>query len=81
MYSIDQQTFKFKAIIQHKEPLKTINPDELTNLELWGVNVDFKSYEKKWTNHGIIQNISFHPPRANPCVMMRENLKPNFVDI
>ena len=47
----------------------------MTNLELWGVNVDFKSYEKKWTIHAIIQNMSFYPPTENPCVMMRENLK------
>ena len=39
-YSIDQQIFKFKAIIGHKTPLKTVNLDELTNLELWGVNID-----------------------------------------
>ena len=43
-----------------------------------GVNVDFKSYDKKWTTHGIIQNMGFYPPRAKPCVMMRENLKSNF---
>ena len=40
---------------------KTSNPDKLINLELWGVNVDFKSYEKKWTIHGIIQTMGFYP--------------------
>ena len=40
-----------------------------------GSNVDFKSYENKWTIHGIIQNMGFYPPTENPCVMMRENLK------
>ena len=52
-----------------------IPPDKFTNLELWGVNVDFKSYEKKWTIHGIIQNMGFYPPTETPCVKMRENLK------
>ena len=47
----------------------------MTNLELWGVNVDFKSFEKKWTIHDISQNKGFYPPPENPCVMMRENLK------
>ena len=35
----------------------------------------FCYYEKKWTIHGIIQNMGFYPPTENPCVMMRENLK------
>ena len=39
MYSIDQQISKFKAIIGHEDPLKTINLDELNNLELWGADV------------------------------------------
>ena len=30
---------------------------------------------KKWTIHGILQNIGFYPPTENPCVMMRENPK------
>ena len=47
----------------------------MTNFELWGVNVDIKSYEQKWTNHGILQHMGFYPPTENPCVMMRENLK------
>ena len=72
-----QQIFKFKAIIGHKEPLKTINLDELNSFELWGGNVDLKSYGKKWTIHDIIQKRGFHPTKANPCFMMRANLKPN----
>ena len=36
------------------------------------------SYDMKSTIQYIIQNISFHPTKANPCVIMRENLKPNF---
>ena len=67
----------FKAIIGHEDPLYTINLDELNNLELWGANVDLKSYDKKWTIQDSIQNMIFHPTNANPCVMMRENLKPN----
>ena len=47
----------------------------MTNLELWGVNFDFKSYDKTWTIHGIIQNMGFYPPTENPCVMVRENIK------
>ena len=35
----------------------------------------FKSYEKKWAIHGIIQNMGFYPPTENPYIMMRENLK------
>ena len=35
-YSTDQQIFKFKVTTGHKYPTKTSNPDELTNLELWG---------------------------------------------
>ena len=80
IYSIDQEIFKFKATPGLKDHLKTINPDELTNLELWGVNVDFKSYDKKWTIHGVNQNMCFYPPTANPCVMMRENLIPSFCE-
>ena len=49
----------------------------MNNLELWGISVDLKSYGKKWTIHDIIQNMGFHPTKANPCVMMRENLKTN----
>ena len=74
-YSLDQQIFKFKVTNGHKELQETLNPDKLTNLELSEVNVDFKSYEKKWTIHGILQNMGFYPPTENPCVMMRENLK------
>ena len=73
-YSLDQQSFEFKYWTQ-KVPPKTSNPDKLTNLELWGVNFDSKSYEKKWTIHGIIENMGFYPSTENPCVMMRENLK------
>ena len=69
-YPIDQQFFKFKAIIGHKD-IKMINFDELNNLELWGATVDSKSYGKKWTIHDIIQNMGFPPTKANPCVMMR----------
>ena len=76
-YSIDQKLFKFKVIIGHKDPLKTINLDELNNLELWGANVDLQSYDKKWTIHDIIQNMDFHCAKANPCVMMRENIETN----
>ena len=74
-YSIDQQIFKFKVIIGHKDLLQTINLDGLKNLELWGANVDLKSYGKKWTIQDIIQNMGFHPTKENPCVMMRDNLK------
>ena len=44
-----------------------------------GANVDSKSYGKKWieTIHDIMQNMGFHTTKANPCAMMRENLKPN----
>ena len=45
------------------------------NQEVWGVNPDFKSYQQKWTIHGIFQHMGFYPPTENPNVMMRENLK------
>ena len=57
------------------ESQEASNSDQLTNLEFWGVNVYFKSYEKKWTIPGILQNMGFYPPTENPCIMMRENLK------
>ena len=40
-----------------------------------GGNVDLMSYGKKWTIHDIIQNMVFHPAKANPCDMTREYLK------
>ena len=49
----------------------------MNNLELWEANVDLKSYDKKWAIHDIIQNMGFHPTKASPCVMMRQNLKTN----
>ena len=73
-YSIDEQVFKFKGIIDMKTP-KTINLDELNNIELWGANFDLESYGKKWTVHDIIHNMGFHPTKANQCVMMGENPK------
>ena len=35
---------------------------------------------KKWTIHGIIQNMGFNLTKANPNVMMRENLKTKFCE-
>ena len=59
----------------HKESQQTSNSDKLSNLELWGVNVDFKSYEQNWIIHGILQHLNFYPPTENPCVMIKENFK------
>ena len=73
-YSLDQQIFIFNTNCEHKESHEISN----LNLELWGVNVDFTSYEEKWTIHGILQNMGFYPKTENPCVMMRENLKTLF---
>ena len=75
IYSLDEQIFKFKVTNGHKESQKTSNSDKFTNLELWGVNVDVKSYKQKWTNHGIFQHMGFYYPTENPCVMRSENLK------
>ena len=61
-YSFKQQIVKFKV-------------NSGTNQELWGVYVDFKSNQTKWTIHGILQYMGFYPPAENPNVMMRENLK------
>ena len=59
----------------HKESQETSNSDKLNNLELWGVNVDFKSYQNKWKIDAILQHMGFYSPTENPCVMMRENLE------
>ena len=61
-YSLDQLLFKFKV-------------NSGNNLELWGVNAEMKSYEQKWTIHGIHQHMGFDSSTENPCVMMRENHK------
>ena len=74
-HSLDQQIFKFKVKNGHKEPQETSNSDKLSNIESWGVNVDFKSYEHKWTIDGILQKMCFYPTTENPCLMMRENFK------
>ena len=47
--------------VRHREPQETSNSDKMTSLELWGVNADFQSYEKKWTIDGILENIGFYP--------------------
>ena len=46
--------FKFKVNSGHKESQETSNSDKMINLELWEVNVDVKSYAKKWTIHGVL---------------------------
>ena len=40
---------------------------------MWGVNIDFSSYELKWTIDAILQHMGFYPTTENPCVMMRVN--------
>ena len=72
---MDQQIFKFKVNSGHKESQETSISDKFANLELWGVNVDFKSYDQKWTIDGILQHMGFYPQTENPYVMTRENLK------
>ena len=59
-YSTEQQIFKFKV-------------DSGNNQELWGVNIDFSSYELKWTIDAILQHMGFYPTTENPCAMMRVN--------
>ena len=61
-YSMNEQIVKFKV-------------NSGSNQELWGVYVDFKSNQNKWTIHGILQHMGFYPSTENPNVMMRENLK------
>ena len=61
-YSTDQQMFKFKV-------------NSGNNQELWGVNIDFSSYELKWTIDVFLQQMGFYPTTENPCVMMRVNHK------
>ena len=79
-YSLDQQVFKFKVTNGHKESQETSNSDKLTNLEFWVVYVNFKSYEQKWTIDGILKHMGFYPQTKDPCAMMRENLKTQFID-
>ena len=59
-YSMDHQIFKFKV-------------NSGNNQELWGVYVDFKSNQNKWTTDAILQHMGFYSPTENPNVMMREN--------
>ena len=40
---------------------------------MWGVNIEFKLYELKWTINAILQHMGFYPTKENPCVMMRVN--------
>ena len=59
---MDQQIFKFK-----------VNSGNIQ--DLWGVYIDFKSNQSKWTIDAILQHMGFYPPTENPCVMRRENHK------
>ena len=59
---MEQQIFKFKVSSGNKQ-------------ELWGLNVDFKSNQAKWTIDAILQHMGFYPATENPCVMRRENNK------
>ena len=59
---MDEQIVKFKV-------------NSGSNQEFWGVYVDSKSNQKKWTIHGILQHMGFYCPTENPNVMMRENHK------
>ena len=61
-YPMDEQIVKFKD-------------NSGTNQEFWGVYVDFKSNQNKWTVHGILKHRGFYPPTENSNVMVRENLK------
>ena len=73
---MDQQLFKFKVNDGHKESQETSNSDKLTNLGLWGVDADFKSYmNRNGQFMKFYRNVGFYPPTENPCVMRRENLK------
>ena len=67
-YSTDRQIFKFKV-------------NSGNNQELWGVYIDFKSNQSKWTNNAILQHMGFPPTTESACVMIRENLKTNLVNI
>ena len=40
---------------------------------MWGVNIEFKLYELKWTINAILQHMGFYHTKENPCVMMRVN--------
>ena len=72
-YSVDQQIFKFRAIIGCENPIKTADPNwkgSKFNLnEICGAKVDFKSNGRKWieTIHDIIQSMGFHPTKTDPC--------------
>ena len=61
-YFTDQQIFKFKVNCGN-------------NQELWGVHVDFKLNQNKWTIDAIFQHMGFYSPTENPNVVMRENHK------
>ena len=57
---MEQQSFKF-------------NVSSGINQEVWGVYVDFKSNQNKWTIDAILQHRGFYSPTENPNDMMREN--------
>ena len=59
-YSTDKQIFKFKV-------------NSGNNQELWGVHIEFTSYELKWTIDAILQHMGIYHTAENPCVMMRVN--------
>ena len=58
---MDQEIFKFKINSEFDQ-------------ELLGVNVDFTSYQNKWTIDAILQHMGFCCETENPSVLMRENL-------
>ena len=64
--------FQIQVYYGHKESQESSNSDKLTNLELWGVDADFKSYEQKWTIHEILQKCGFLSTNRESG---RENLK------
>ena len=60
IYSTDQLIFKFKV-------------NSGTDLEVWGVYIDFHSIHSKWTIDAILQHMGFYVTTKNPNVMMKDN--------
>ena len=66
-YSTDQHIFKLKV-------------NYGTDLEVWGVYIDFQSIHSKWTIDAIFQHMGFYVSAENPNVVMREIMIHNFLN-
>ena len=76
-FEVKMENQKVEGLISYSFEQQSVKSEvnSGSNQELWGVCIDFQSYQYKWTIHGILQHMGFYPSTENPHVMMRENLK------